>query len=736
MACLRENFEDGVVLDGRYRTIAPLNHGSFGMVFMARQLSTGHNVAIKCLTKKAAVDDAGFEFAIDDKSEELDLHGRLGRHPNIVNLVDSFETESHVYLVLEFCPRGDLYEAIRNGQGPLETEHVRRFMLELVDAVEYIHSKGVYHRDIKPENIFLSQSGIMKLGDFGLATTEQWTYETTVGSDRYMSPEQFDSAGAGYSPAQADIWAIGICMLNILFSRNPFSTPTEADPIFLDFSRDKQSLFDVFPNMSQDTYEVIVQCMSLDPKKRSLAGVRHALRRVVSFTTLDEALDDFCSGDRRVVASANREPLRTPSIQSPLVENGAAFPWAKALQSTAPQAIRQLSVIPDDESYTEELFSKSEATTADWCSNMTGETPSMASVLDSSLGASMNSLAISQPKAIPQPTTWQSKVSPMAGSLPITMPRARNVPAMSLVFGRKDAVSKSWSDMWDEEEEEEEERLRQLEALKKLNSRTWSQDSVQEAKPAIEKVNSKLSMIIDDDNTPRLGLSPATKTVAVEAPAPVDLEPVPAVEETQDDLDDGLFFSDPLTEVKQEQDQHRQALDSFLGRKEDRHQQQIHLSVRLPNASVSPGPSPSKSPLSFDKWTALGERRRAHTGPSVPLESKSQGQQHGQSLGHNFNSSYERGVSNHHNNHFTGHHYNNNFANHYSTATYNPHYVNVMSHNHTNSPYKLSTGKENMRDRSKSKDKECPWNKGRDWNWNWRRDRRADFSNVEWVGGW
>jgi len=74
----------------------------------------------------------------------------------------------------------------------------------------------------------------MKIGDFGLATTDKWSFESTVGSDRYMSPEQYDSAGAGYSPAQADIWAIGVCLLNILFSRNPFTTPTESDPLFLD----------------------------------------------------------------------------------------------------------------------------------------------------------------------------------------------------------------------------------------------------------------------------------------------------------------------------------------------------------------------------------------------------------------------------------------------------------------------------------------------------------------------
>ncbi len=726
MACLRENFEDGVLLNGRYRTIAPLNHGSFGMVFMARQIDTGNSVAIKCLTKKAAADEAGFDFAIDDKSEELVLHRRLGRHANIVNLVESFETESHVYLVLEFCSRGDLYEAIRNGQGPLETEHVRSFMVELVDAVEYIHSKGIYHRDIKPENIFLSRSGAMKLGDFGLATTEKWTYETTVGSDRYMSPEQFDSAGAGYSPAHADIWAIGICLLNILFSRNPFTAPTEADPIFLDFSRDKQSLFDVFPNMSQDTFEVIVQCMNLDPQKRSLAGVRHALRRVVSFTTLEEVLDDFCSGDRRVVASANREPLRTPSIQSPMVENGTAFPWAKALQISAPQAIRQLSAIPDTETYSEELFSKSEATTADWCSSMTGDTTSLASGLDSSLGASMNSLSITQPKMIAPP---KAKVSAMAGSLPITMPRGRAVPSMSLVFGRKDAVSKSWSDMWDEDAEEEEERLRQLESLKKLNARTWSQDSAQDTK-LVFKGTSKLNVQVDDDNTPRIGQSPATKTLDVAIPASIDQQALPPAD-AQDDLDDdSLFFSDPPTVDKKETEQQRHDLDSFLGRREDR-QQQIHLSVRLPHASASPLRAPNASPSSFDKWEALGERRRAYTGSSASLEAKSQpsgfriGQQYGHALGAAF-ASYAQNVSGPYGfaHEASGHHGNNNAQ--------HPNYI--LSHSHTNGHNKINAGKENFRDRSR--DKECPWNEGRDWNWSWRRDRRPDSSEVEWVGGW
>jgi serine/threonine protein kinase len=453
MECLRDRFYDGVVLDGRFETISPLNHGSFGMVFMAKDLTTGELVAIKCLTKKSANSDMDICFAIDEQSEELICHERLGNHPNIVNLIHSFETDAHIYIVLEFCSRGDLYEAIRTGTGPLETERVRQFMLQLIDAVDYVHSKGMYHRDIKPENIFLTQAGEMKLGDFGLATSEEWTYETTVGSDRYMSPEQYDSAGAGYSPAHADIWAIGICLLNILFSRNPFTTPTESDPLFLDFSRDKQSLFDVFPTMSQDTYEVIAQCMSLDPRKRSLAAAREALERVVSFTTFDESLDDFDSAERRAVPSANREPLRTPSIQSPQMDTGS-FPWAKALHASPPQQFRQLSAILDNESLydDEDLFPSSEESNKDWFS-VGEQTPSLASMLNSSL-ASMKSMAIRRPVKAGPPRANPSAVS---GSLPITMSKPMPLPSMSSIFGKKsDMQSKSWSDLWDEDEEEEE----------------------------------------------------------------------------------------------------------------------------------------------------------------------------------------------------------------------------------------------------------------------------------------
>lgn len=637
MECLRDNFYDGVVLDGRYQTISPLNHGSFGMVFMARDLTSDEFVAIKCLTKKSATDDGGSSFAVDEKSEELECHARLGDHPNIVNLIHSFETDAHIYLVLEFCSRGDLYEAIRTGCGPLETEHVRQFMLQLVDAVAYIHSKGMYHRDIKPENIFLTESGTLKLGDFGLATTETWSYETTVGSDRYMSPEQYDSAGAGYSPAQADIWAIGICLLNILFSRNPFTTPTESDPLFLDFSRDKQSLFDVFPTMSQDTFEVISQCMSLDPRKRSLSGVREALLRTVSFT-IDDPLDDFCTIARPPMASANREPLRTPSIQSPQPDQGA-FPWAKALQASPPQPVRQLSVIEDTESYTEDLFASSADTRQDWFS-IRGQTPSLSSLFDSSLGASMSSMAIRRSaKSVLPP---RADLTPISGSLPISMAKSKPMPSMSSVFGRKnDMVSKSWSDLWDEEIEEEEEHEQELRERQAQNARTWSHDST-----------------ADDITVRREGLSEPKSSSFVN----IKSLNVEAVQTGVDDIDsdivnDGFFFQDTT-------------------------QKRHHSPPRY---------SPPSKRADFDKWAALGDRRRAYAGTTSVEQSPEvrRGRRSLGNVGPTGFSGFGHGV------------------------------------------WDFKDKAQNNRTRV------CPWSRDRDQHkQNHRKDKSSDLGDLEWVGGW
>lgn len=557
MDCMKDAFVEGSVLDGRFLSVSPLNHGSFGMVFLAKDLDNDELVAIKCLSKAPSPHNTA--VSTDDQSIELACHQRLGYHPNIVNLIRSFETDAHIYLILEFCSMGDLYEAIRLGQGPLETENVREFMLQLVNAVDFLHSKGYYHRDIKPENIFLTQDGSMKLGDFGLATTDAWSFEASVGSDRYMAPEQYDPPEGGYSPAKADTWAVGICLLNVLFSRNPFVTPTESDVLFADFARDNQSLFDIFPNMSQDTFEVLTHAMALDPTKRSLGAMRDALERVISFTTDEEVLDDFCNEDREVVPpTANREPLRTPSIQSPQVDQESSFPWAKALHMSPPKPTRQLSVIPDTESYTEDLFPASEIDRNSWYS-VNGQTASLASGLDSTLGTSLKSMVL-QP---PVPRNLQ-RTDPVRVPTSSSSDNRPPLPMVSAVFGKKeDAVSKSWTDIWDEDEED----VGGTEALqhrREHNSRTWSQESK------------------GDDPTLRTVLSEIRNASEMNA-------------RSQNPLRNPSVVSlDGVTE------------------KHNRYRESMKAPKSMPRYSP-----PSKRTI-LDKWVALGNRRRAYNRSDNP----------------------------------------------------------------------------------------------------------------------
>lgn len=562
MECLKNSFVKGQLLDGRFRTVAPLNHGSFGMVFLATDIQTGQDVAIKCLLKVPG--DSMIQASFDARFEELHSHRRLGYHPNIVNLIHHFETDAHMYLVLEYCTNGDLYEAIRLNRGPLETEHVREFMLQLVSAVEFMHENGLYHRDIKPENIFLTQDGSMKLGDLGLVTRDAWSYEASVGSDRYMAPEQYDPATHGYSPAKADIWAIGICLLNVLFARNPFATPTESDVLFADYVRDRQSLFDIFTNMSQDTFEILRYALAIDPEKRSLSAVRSAILRTVSFTTDDDELDEFCIDDREVVpASANREPLRTPSISSPHINQGDSFPWAKALQSSPPQAIRQLSDIPDNESYSEDLFPPSETAGTSWFSVHQG-TPSMASVLESALGDSFRSTAFRKPEPrFPPP----SDPVPITGSLPSHT--SKPLPSLSMVFGRnkQDQISKSWSDLWDEEEESESEDAA-LQERREQNSRSWSHESSTPER-------SSLRILDDTRGSPALNVrSQNAQDLAIES----------------DEFDEKPTLVKPGV-------------------------------TPLATPPQSPDSSPKKG--SLDKWAALGDKRRNYKSPSLPFGHKS-----------------------------------------------------------------------------------------------------------------
>ena len=121
---------------------------------------------------------------------EVDILTKVGKHKNIVSLVDYFDS----YIIMEYCSGGDLYEAIKDDLVPKKTKTITHIFSQIMDAIEFVHGKSIYHRDIKPENILIT--GIdwtIKLTDWGLATTHETSFDRSVGSERYMAPELFES---------------------------------------------------------------------------------------------------------------------------------------------------------------------------------------------------------------------------------------------------------------------------------------------------------------------------------------------------------------------------------------------------------------------------------------------------------------------------------------------------------------------------------------------------------------
>lgn len=304
-AALRSANKTYRLLHGRYRIIGDINKGSYGSVSLARDSKRDDRlVAVKCISRASPA----------EAKHEIAIHQKLGKHPNIVELYDSFRgSDGRMYLVMEYCAQGDLYEAIKAGRGPADGHAVLDFMYQLIDTLEYCHSRSVFHRDIKPENILISADGRVKLADWGLATTDRICTDFGVGSERYMAPELFDQANlAEYDAAKADVWAVGICLVNILFERNPFKAANFKDKLFLDFASSREALFDIFPNMSFDVFAVLRHALTIDPDNRSLANMRKELANVRTWTTDDEELyeeDLFPDGEVEAVRSDGEEGI-------------------------------------------------------------------------------------------------------------------------------------------------------------------------------------------------------------------------------------------------------------------------------------------------------------------------------------------------------------------------------------------------------------------------------------------
>ena len=306
---------------GKYRVKGELGRGGMGTVYLAEQPGLGREVAIKELIQSA--DPTSLRRFL----QEAQVMARTS-HPNLVQVHD-IELQGNVnYLVLEFV-RG---RSLRNwmSQAPLPPPQVFAVMHGVLQALDYAHRHAVVHRDMKPENVLISDEGMVKVADFGIARLMDDTgvggtatkTGTTVGTPQYMSPEQVSSSKVD---GRSDLYSAGIMFYELVAGQPPF-TASDADGPFALMAKHVQappkppSVFQ--PGLNLDLEHVILTSLSKRPEDRFQTGQEFdaAMSRVA---------DQMCPGWQRSLepgADLSRMvPVATPATPIPATPIGMAI---------------------------------------------------------------------------------------------------------------------------------------------------------------------------------------------------------------------------------------------------------------------------------------------------------------------------------------------------------------------------------------------------------------------------
>lgn len=266
---------------GRYRIVRMLGSGGFGITYLGTQTGLERNIVIKeffmtdyCLRDEYSnlitvptVSNVEFVERFKDKFLKEARHIAQLKHPNIVNIIDVFEENGTAYYVMDFIEGGSLVEKVQR-EGSLPENVAKRYILQIADALNYIHQRYMNHLDVKPGNIMLSRNDNAILIDFGLSKqydsqTGHQTSTTPVGiSHGYAPMEQYKEGGVSEFSPETDIYSLGATLYYLLTgARPPVSQEINEDGLTLDQLKAK--------NISWPTISAIINAMKPRRKERT-----------------------------------------------------------------------------------------------------------------------------------------------------------------------------------------------------------------------------------------------------------------------------------------------------------------------------------------------------------------------------------------------------------------------------------------------------------------------------------
>jgi serine/threonine protein kinase len=251
---------------GPYSVRGTIGTGAFSIVKLCHRSDDSEFYAVKVIARSLVLE----RNLLSRLEHEIDINRKL-RHPGLVASTDLMRDSTNYYLFMEFCPNGELFQYIVS-RIRLGEEEAQSLMLQLLDALRYIHSMGVVHRDLKPENILFDQHGHVKISDFGLArfAPPDELCHTPCGSPCYASPELL--TGRPYDGRMSDVWSAGVILFAMVTGELPW---TKRDQSQL-FAQIRRGEYEVPSFLSGSCADLITRLMTVDLEKR--ITVENAMR--------------------------------------------------------------------------------------------------------------------------------------------------------------------------------------------------------------------------------------------------------------------------------------------------------------------------------------------------------------------------------------------------------------------------------------------------------------------------